>query len=76
MENVYASVTALGIDIQRADLWAIAGRAAADYGMEGMPNHRDYDSTQRWKTVVQGTFFSDDSHCKDTRIISWLETLI
>ena len=53
MENVYAEVIAAGIDITRADLWAIGGRAAADYGMEGMPNHRDYDSTQTWRTVVQ-----------------------
>ena len=53
MEDVYATVIADGIDISRADLWAIAGRAAADYGMEGMPNHRDYDSSQTWSTVVQ-----------------------
>ena len=53
MEDVYETVTADGIDISRADLWAIAGRAAADYGMEGMPNHRDYDSSQTWSTVVQ-----------------------
>ena len=53
MEDTYATVTADGIDISRADLWAIGGRAAADYGMEGMPNHRDYDSTQTWRTVVK-----------------------
>jgi len=53
MEDVYETVTADGIDISRADLWAIAGRAAADYGMKGMPNHRDYDSSQTWSTVVQ-----------------------
>ena len=53
MEDVYETVTADGIDVSRADLWAIAGRAAADYGMEGMPNHRDYDSSQTWSTVVQ-----------------------
>jgi len=53
MEAVYTTVKADGIDISRADLWAIGGRAAADYGMEGMPNHRDYDSSQTWRTVVQ-----------------------
>ena len=55
LEDTYATVTAAGIDIQRADLWAIAGRAAADYGMEGMPNHRDYvlPTGSTWRTVVK-----------------------
>ena len=53
MENVYSTITAAGIVISRADLWAIGGRAAADYGRAGMPNHKDYDSTQDWRTVVQ-----------------------
>ena len=54
MEAVWNTTTANGINIEsRADLWAIGGRAAADYGMEGMPNHRDYDSSQTWRTVVQ-----------------------
>merc|ERR1711935_120359 len=53
MEDVYTTVKADGIVITRADLWAIGGRAAADYGMEGMPNHKDYDSSQTWRTVVQ-----------------------
>lgn len=52
MEDVYTTVKNDNIDITRADLWAIGGRAAADYGMEGMPNHRDYDSSQTWRTVV------------------------
>jgi len=60
MEDVYSTVVADGIDISRADLWAIGGRAAADYGMEGMPNHRDYDSSQTWRTVVQA-WISDGS---------------
>ena len=55
MEDVYDTVIADGIDISRADLWAIAGRAAADYGMEGMPNHKDYTGTaQTWSTIVEG----------------------
>ena len=56
MEAVWNTTTANGINIEsRADLWAIGGRAAADYGMEGMPNHRDYTGTaQTWSTIVKG----------------------
>ena len=41
MEDVYDTITNTnGISISRADLWALAGRAAAEYGMSGMPNHK------------------------------------
>jgi len=55
MEAVWNTTTANGINIEsRADLWAIGGRAAADYGMEGMPNHKDYTGTsQTWSTIVE-----------------------
>jgi len=72
MENVYSTITAAGIVISRADLWAIGGRAAADYGRAGMPNHKDYDSTQDWRTVVQAwvsefpTFQTGREDCNST----------
>ena len=53
MESVYDTVQADDIDISRADLWALCGRAAAEYGMEGMPGHKDHDSsTSVWLDVV------------------------
>ena len=36
MEEVYTEITEAGISVSRADLWAIAGRAGAEYGMENM----------------------------------------
>ena len=41
LEEVYADLQAEDIQISRADFWAIAGRAAAEYGMEGMPGNVD-----------------------------------
>ena len=43
MENVYEDVEVDGVVISRADVWAIGGRAAAEYGMVGMPGHQDWD---------------------------------
>ena len=34
VEDVYQVVESDGIVVSRADLWAICGRAAAEYGME------------------------------------------
>ena len=54
MESVYETVQAADIVISRADLWALCGRAAAEYGMEGMPGHKDYDSDSSvWRDVVR-----------------------
>ena len=54
MESVYETVQDDGIDISRADLWALCGRAAAEYGLEGMPGHKDYDSDNAvWRDVVK-----------------------
>ncbi len=44
MENVYQDVESDGVVVSRADVWAICGRASAEFGMEGMPGHQDYDS--------------------------------
>lgn len=54
MENVYQDVEADGIVITRGDLWAIAGRAAAEYGMPGMPGHEDWnDDDYDWSESVE-----------------------
>ena len=45
MEDVYVDVEAAGIEISRADLWAIGGRTAAEFGMVGMPGHQDWDES-------------------------------
>ena len=39
MEDVYTEITEAGISVSRADLWAIAGRAGAEFGMENMPGN-------------------------------------
>lgn len=43
MEYVYSNVTSVeGISVSRADLWAIAGRVGAEWGMEGMPGNTNF----------------------------------
>ena len=39
MEELYTEITDAGISVSRADLWAIGGRAAAEFGMENMPGN-------------------------------------
>ena len=43
MEEVFEDVEAQGIVVSRADVWAIGGRCAAEFGLPGMPGHEDYD---------------------------------
>lgn len=43
MESVYSNLTTINnIKISRADLWAIAGRVGAEWGMEGMPGNINF----------------------------------
>ena len=48
LEPIYNDILESGLVISRADLWAIAGRAAADYGLPENDNPRvsvsDYDT--------------------------------
>lgn len=44
-EAVKEDIEEEGIFISRADLWAILGRAGAEYGMEGMPGHENFDNS-------------------------------
>jgi len=47
LEEVYAEVTGtMGIVINRADYWALAGRVGAEFGMPNMPGHIDFVSGQ------------------------------
>ena len=39
VEELYTEITDAGISVSRADLWAIGGRAAAEFGMENMPGN-------------------------------------
>ena len=39
MEEILTEITGAGISVSRADLWAIGGRAAAEFGMENMPGN-------------------------------------
>jgi len=39
MEEILTEITEAGISVSRADLWAIGGRAAAEFGMENMPGN-------------------------------------
>ena len=50
VEDVYQVVESDGIVVSRADLWAICGRAAAEYGMEGMPGREDFDGD--WEEAI------------------------
>ena len=42
MEDIYEILKIEGISISRADLWAIGGRAGAEWGMEGMPGNANF----------------------------------
>ena len=39
MEEIYEEIQDQDISISRADLWALGGRAAAEFGMENMYGH-------------------------------------
>ena len=41
LEDIYEKVETAGIEVSRADVWVIAGRVAAENGMETMPGHID-----------------------------------
>ena len=41
LEDIYEKVETAGIEVSRADVWVIAGRIAAENGMETMPGHID-----------------------------------
>ena len=41
LEDIYEKVETVGSEVSRADVWVIAGRVAAENGMETMPGHID-----------------------------------
>ena len=54
MENVRKDALAQDIVASRADVWAICGRAAAEFGMEGMPGHEASDvAGQNYWTAIE-----------------------
>ena len=50
LEDIYEKVETVGIEVSRADVWVIAGRVAAENGMETMPGHIDSFRGYLWHT--------------------------